>query len=143
MKKILITLLVLLGLACTAVVSCPEDDIPFEVDTYLTEINTDRIDADYMQTRFEKYVRLLNDSTNEAEIYQALADLHKTFATLSRDEQIYANQILVDVQQGNLILESGKSLRDYLNECIARAKNDWIHRFASNFGVDEVKLRRL
>lgn len=121
----------------------PEDDIPYEIDTYLTEINTDRIDADYMQTRFEKYVRLLNDSANEAEIYQALADLHKTFATLSRDEQIYANQILVDVQQGNLILESGKSLRDYLNEYIARAKNDRIHRFASNFGVDEGKLRRL
>ena len=121
----------------------PEDDIPYEIDTYLTEINTDRIDADYMQTRFEKYVRLLNNAANEAEIYQALADLHKTFATLSREEQMYANQILVDVQQGNLILEPGKSLRDYLNEYISRAKNDRIHRFALNFGVDEDKLRRL
>ena len=121
----------------------PEDDIPYEIDTYLTEINTDRIDADYMQTRFEKYIRLLNNAANEAEIYQALADLHKTFATLSREEQMYANQILVDVQQGNLILEPGKSLRDYLNEYISRAKNDRIHRFALNFGVDEDKLRRL
>ena len=40
-------------------------DLPYEIDTYLTEINTDRIDADYMQSRFEKYVRLLNSHAAE------------------------------------------------------------------------------
>ena len=118
-------------------------DIPYEIDTYLTEINTDRIDAEYMQSRFEKYTRLLNSSSDEAEIYKALAELHKSFATLSNVEQLYANQVLIDIQSGNLILDGQHTLRDYLNEYAFRAKNDRIHRFAVNFGVDEAQLRRL
>ena len=120
-----------------------EYDIPYEIDTYLTEINTDRIDAEYMQSRFEKYVRLLNTHADEAEVYKALAELHKSFASLSRNEQLFANQVLMDIQNGTLILDGAKTLRDYLNEYESRAKNDRIHRFAVNFGVDEDKLRRL
>ena len=119
------------------------DDIPYEIDTYLTEINTDRIDAEYMQSRFEKYLRLLNSATDEAEMYKALAELHKSFATLSNTEQIYANQILMDIQTGTLLIDGSRALRDYLNEYAARAKNDRIHRFAVNFGVNEDKLRHL
>ena len=123
--------------------TCHEYDIPYEIDTYLTEINTDRIDAEYMQSRFEKYVRLLNTHADEAEVYKALAELHKSFASLSRNEQLFANQVLKDIQNGTLILDGAKTLRDYLNEYESRAKNDRIHRFAVNFGVDEDKLRRL
>ena len=119
------------------------EDIPYEIDTYLTEINTDRIDAEYMQSRFEKYLRLLNSATDEAEMYKALAELHKSFATLSNTEQIYANQILMDIQTGTLIIDGSRTLRDYLNEYAARAKNDRIHRFAVNFGVNEDTLRHL
>lgn len=118
-------------------------DIPYEIDTYLTEINTDRIDAEYMQSRFEKYLRLLNTASDEAEMYKALAELHKSFATLSNVEQIFANQILIDIQTGALIIDGGRTLRDYLNDYAARAKNDRIHKFALNFGVNEDKLRRL
>ena len=118
-------------------------DIPYEIDTYLTEINTDRIDAEYMQSRFEKYLRLLNSASDEAEMYKALAELHKFFATLSNVEQVFANQILMDIQTGALIIDGSRTLRDYLNDYAARAKNDRIHRFAVNFGVNEDKLRRL
>lgn len=32
------------------------DDIPYEIDSYLTEINTGVIDANYMNSRFKKYI---------------------------------------------------------------------------------------
>lgn len=118
-------------------------DEPYEIDTYLTEINTDRIDADYMQSRFEKYTKLLNAHAAEAEIYQALGELHKSFSALSQKEQRYASQILFDIQSGKLLLDGCHSLRYYLNEYIERDKNDRIHRFSYSLGLDEPMLRVL
>ena len=119
------------------------DDLPYEINTYLTEINTDRIDADYMQSRFEKYIRLLNSHAAEADIYKALAELHKSFATLSRTEQRFASQILIDIQSGDLLLDGNYNLRTYLNEYMEREKNDRIHRLAQAIGLEENSLRRL
>ena len=121
----------------------PEEDLPYDIDTYLTEINTDRIDADYMQSRFEKFLRLLNDQAPQAAMTQALADLHKSFATLTQKEQSIAKQILFDIQSGELMLEDGIQLRDYINEYMEREKNDRIHRLAEAIGADESRLRQL
>ncbi len=118
-------------------------DAPYDIDTYLTEINTDRIDADYMQSRFEKYTKLLNSDANQSEIYQALGELHKSFSTLSQSEQRFASQILFDIQNGSLLLDGKHSLRFYLNEYMERAKNDRIHRLSSRLGADEDALRKM
>ena len=36
------------------------DEIPYPIDGNLTEINTGRIDREYMDSRFEKYLKALN-----------------------------------------------------------------------------------
>ncbi len=118
-------------------------DEPYDIDTYLTEINTDRIDADYMQSRFEKYTKLLNSDADQSEIYQALGELHKSFSTLSQNEQKFANQILFDIQNGSLLLDGKHSLRFYLNDYMEKAKNDRIHRLSSRLGLDEDALRKI
>ncbi len=120
-----------------------DTDQPYEIDTYLTEINTDRIDTDYMQSRFEKYIRLLNSHAVEEEVYKALTELHKSFATLNRIEQRFANQILADIQSGALILGENHDMRSYLNEYMEREKNDRIHRLAESIGLDEDMLRKM
>ncbi|MFR6143441.1 MAG: type I restriction endonuclease subunit R, EcoR124 family [Finegoldia sp.] len=71
----------------------------------------------------------------------ALNELHKSFATLNQEEQKYANIFLHDVQRGDVIVEEGKTLRDYITEYQFKAKNDQIHRFADTIGIDEDKLR--
>lgn len=113
-------------------------DVPYEIDTYLTEINTGVINADYMNSRFRKYLKALQDHEETMEV---LDELHKSFATLTQEEQKYANIFLHDIQNGDVIVEDGKNLRDYITEYMARAKNDQIHRFASAVGVDETELR--
>jgi type I restriction enzyme R subunit len=35
-------------------------DVPFDISGYLTEINTDRIDTDYLNARFDKYLELID-----------------------------------------------------------------------------------
>ena len=72
---------------------------------------------------------------------QAKEELHKTFAALTQEEQKFANIFLHDIERGEVVPESGKTLRDYITEYQTRAKNDQIHRFAQTFGLDEEKLR--
>lgn len=113
-------------------------DVPYEIDTYLTEINTGVIDTNYMNSRFQKYLKALQDGEETAAV---LDELHKSFATLTQVEQKYANIFLHDVQSGDVVVEEGKTLRDYITEYMTRAKNDQIHRFAVATGVDEAELR--
>ena len=116
----------------------PGEDVPYEIDAYLTEINTGVIDADYMNSRFKKYIKALQDGSETAAV---LDELHKSFATLTQEEQKYANIFLHDVQNGDVIVDEGKTLRDYITEYMTRAKNDQIHRFAVALSVDETMLR--
>lgn len=120
------------------------DDVPYDLVGYITEIDTGLIDADYMNSRFEKYLKLLNLEGASAEaVEQAETELHKTFATLSQEEQKYANIFLHDIQRGDVAITEGKTLRDYITEYLSKAKDDQIHRVAVALGVDEVKLRNI
>ena len=120
------------------------DDVPYDLVGYITEIDTGLIDADYMNSRFEKYLKLLNLEGASAEaVEQAETELHKTFATLSQEEQKYANIFLHDIQRGDVAITEGKTLRDYVTEYLSKAKDDQIHRVAVALGVDELKLRTI
>jgi type I restriction enzyme R subunit len=122
-----------------------DGDVPYEIDGYLTEIDTGKIDADYMNSRFEKYLKLVNlDPKPSKELVdQALDGLHKTFATLTQEEQKYAGIFLRDIERGDVIVEAGKTLRDTITEYQAKAKDDQIHRAADIFGLNETKLREM
>lgn len=117
-------------------------EVPYDIDGYLTTIDTDEIDADFMDSRFEKYRKAL-DSGDSQTIENAKKELHTTFATLSQEEQKQANIILHDIQTGDFVMSEGATLRDCINEYIARDKNDQIHNMADTVGIDEQLLRNL
>lgn len=113
-------------------------DVPYEIDTYLTEINTGVIDANYLNSRFKKYMKALHSGE---ELSAVLDELHHSFAALTREEQKFANIFLHDVQSGDITVDEGKTLRVYITAYMAQAKNDQIHRFSTAIGVDEAALR--
>lgn len=120
------------------------DDVPFDLVGYITEIDTGRIDAAYMNSRFEKYLKNLHQAdVTEEQLQASLDELHKSFATLTQDEQKYAEIFLHDVQRGEVVVEDGKTLRDYITEYQYKAKNDQIHSFAVAFGLDEDLLKNM
>ena len=120
------------------------EDIPYDLEGYITEIDTGRIDAEFMNSRFEKYLKCIRSKETPRKLTeQALNELHKSFAALNQEEQKYANIFLHDVQRGDVFIEEGKTFRDYITEYQFRAKNDQIHRFADTIGVDEEKLRNM
>ena len=85
----------------------------------------------------------MQEGASKDAIEQTLNELHKSFASMTQEEQKYANLFLHDVESGNVQVEEGKTLKDYITEYQVNAKNDQIHRFAVAVGVNEDKLRAL
>jgi type I restriction enzyme R subunit len=117
------------------------EDIPYDIDTQISELATGKINTDYMNANFTKYVRSLqaNDPTEEQQ--KILNSLHKSFATLSQEEQAYANVFLTDFLNGDIQLEEGKSFHDYIVEYQTRARDNRTQRFADALGLDAELLR--
>ena len=120
------------------------DDVAYDLVSYITEIDTGVIDSDYMNSRFEKYMKLLQlDGATQESIEQAETELHKTFAMLSQEEQKYADIFLHDIQRGEVQVEVGKTFRDYITEYQSKAKNDQIQKIVTALGVNESMLRNI
>ena len=119
-------------------------DVPYDIDGYLIAIDTEKIDTDYMNSRFVRYLKLLRQQGASADTIQNAKDeLHKTFASLTREEQKFANIFLHDIQSGDVEPEEGQTFRDYVTAYMTRAKDDQIHRVAVLLGLDEDKLRAM
>ncbi|WP_419213450.1 type I restriction endonuclease subunit R [Maribacter sp. X9] len=118
--------------------------VPYEIEGHITEIDTGKIDADYMNSRFAKYLKKLQDEAiSKEEVQQTLNELHKSFASLTQEQQKYANLFLHDVQRGNVKLEAGKTLQDYITLYQYNAKNDQIRKLATVLDLDEARLRSM
>lgn len=117
-------------------------DVPFEIDSYITEVDTGRIDHDFMNSRFDKYCKTLNNG-DPREIESTLNELHKTFASMTQEEQKFANIFIHDIQSGDVKIEANKTFKEYITEYQTREKNEQILSIVENFGVDEAKLRKL
>lgn len=114
-------------------------DVPYEIDTRLTAIDTGLIDYEYLNSRFRKYTRAVAQGAREAE--GLLEELHRSFATLSAEQQRYANMILHEAQMGTLEAPEGKTLMDHIVERQTRAHCNRVHAFAQALGLDEGQLR--
>lgn len=115
------------------------DDIPYDIDGYLTEIDTDVIDADYMNSRFEKYLKTLQDGDADT-IQKTLSELHRSFASLTQEEQKFAEIFLHDIQRGDVVIDSARPLKEYITSYQTQAKNREIDTIVQLLGLDETKL---
>ena len=109
-------------------------DAPYELDGYLTAIDTGPIDTDYMNANFTKWLKALREDSPELE--QASELLHRSFATLSADEQRLAELFLHDVERGDVAVEDGMTLRDYITRYAKREEGERVGRLVDCFGVE-------
>ena len=119
------------------------EDVPYDIQPNLTEIDTGIIDSDYMNSRFDKYVKLFNEDVDQEELENAKKELHKSFASFSQEEQKYANMLLHDIERGDIRIKEGQTFIDYVNQYLYNAKNEEIHQVAVDLGLDEEKLKRI
>ncbi|MFA5501902.1 MAG: HsdR family type I site-specific deoxyribonuclease [Sulfurovaceae bacterium] len=117
-------------------------EIPFEIEGYITEIDTDKIDTDFMNSRFNKYLKTITQG-DANEVEKTLNELHKSFATLSQEEQKYANIFLHDIQNGDIQVDENKTFKEYITQYQANAKNSQITKLIQLFGLDGTKLQEM
>ena len=60
---------------------------------------------------------------------------------MSQEEQTYANLFLTDFMNGEIQLEDGKTLHDYIVEYQTRARDNRTQRFADALGLNVDLLR--
>ena len=121
-----------------------EEEITFSIDPYLTEQNTGMIDYNYMNSRFEKWMKQLEQPGVSQEVLdQTLEELHKSFAFLSQEDQKFANLFLHDVQTGDVSLRPGYTLQDYIVMYSNNEKTEQIRRLCRYFGCSEEIIREL
>ena len=116
------------------------DDVPFDIDGYLTEIDTGRIDTDYMNENFAKWLKKIDEGE---EAKAALELLHGSFASLTQEQQAAAELVIHAAQRGELEVVPGKTLMDYINDFQKKGKDSQVDALVAALGVDEMKLRDL
>lgn len=109
-------------------------EAPYELDGHITEIDTGLIDSDYMNANFEKWLKCLEQ--DDEGLAAAREELHRSFASLSQDDQRFAELFLHDVERGDANLEDGKTLRDYITAYAHKAKNAQVERVVEALGID-------
>ena len=115
------------------------DDVPFDLRSHINEIETDKIDQNYMNARFEKWLKTIGSIEEAA----ALEELHHSFATLSKEDQKFAELFLHDVQSGDIKLDPNLALSDYITTYKQKDANDKVLKVIKGLGLDGDLLRAL
>ena len=115
------------------------DDVPFDLRSHINEIETDKIDQNYMNARFEKWLKTIGGTEEAA----ALEELHHSFATLSKEDQKFAELFLHDVQSGDIKLDSDLALSDYITMYKQKDANDKVLKIIKDLGLDGDLLHAL
>ena len=119
-----------------------DGNAPFDVRSHLTAIHTDRIDSDYMNSRFEKYRRALEQDISLEALRLIEEELHSSFASLTQEQQKYAGLFMNDLHRGELVLEEDIAFTEYITEYEYRAKNKEVRDLAEALGLDIRQLER-
>lgn len=119
------------------------DQVPYDIDVHITHIDTDRIDANYLNAKYTKYLRAIEAGVSQSELDELLSDLHAGFARLSVEDQVFANRWLHDIQSGEADLVPGKTVQDYINDYKLTQQDLEIAQLVRAIGVDPDLLRTI
>ena len=103
-----------------------------------------KIDYNYMNQNFDKFVKVLFDeNSSEDDIKELKASLHKNFASLPKDRQIIAEMVINDFENGDLEIVDGWDFNDYINDYSVSELDKQISEIVDFTGIDESKFRDL
>ncbi|MCA5587120.1 HsdR family type I site-specific deoxyribonuclease [Finegoldia magna] len=103
-----------------------------------------KIDYNYMNENFNKYIKVLGDvDYSEGYTRDLKASLHKNFASLPKERQETAEMIINDLENGDLEIKNGWDFNDYINSYSESELDKQISELVNFTNVDEGKLREL
>ena len=121
-----------------------DDDDVYQLEAYITETGAGTIDAEYINSKFIKFVKNLYTSGPGSEhVKAAQAELHNAFASLNQRDQRTAQRILHDIESGDLRLSPGKTIYDYILDYQKRECDQQVYTLAEATGLNITKLKEL
>lgn len=120
------------------------DDDVYQLEAYITETGAGTIDAEYINSKFIKFVKNLYTSGPGSEhVKAAEAELHNAFASLNQRDQRTAQRILHDIESGDLRLSPGKTIYDYILDYQKRECDQQVYTLSEATGMNITKLKEL
>ena len=119
------------------------DEVRIQVNYHIIE-DSYRIDYDYMDKNFEKFIKVFYDENSSKEDIIRIKDtLHKNFASLPKDRQAIAEMLINDIENGDLRHVYGWTLNDYINDYSVSELDRQIAEVVEFTGLSGEKLREL
>jgi hypothetical protein len=113
----------------------------FDLDTYLSNIDINNIDARYLESHFEQLkVTLMALDVTEDERDLALDMLRKDLGILSETDREIAEFIIAGIRDGSIPVED-KSLQEYIDAYKKDQRDRRIAQIVNDMGCDEDLLR--
>lgn len=120
------------------------DDDVYQLEAYITETGAGTIDANYINSKFIRYIKYLYTTGPDGDMAKATQkELSRVFATLSQRDQRTALTILHDLQTGDLHLSANKTIFDYINEYQKRESDLQVYSLSEATGLAIDKLKAL
>ena len=118
------------------------DDDMYQLEAYITETGAGTIDAEYINSKFIRFVRNLYTTGPGSELVKAAqAELHNAFATLDQRDQRTAQRILHDIESGDLAVSPGKTIYDYIYDYQKRECDQQVFTLSEATGLNLGKLK--
>ncbi len=108
----------------------------YSLDPSLSEIEKEKIDAEYLEHHFRNMIPVLTGGASEDEKLKAISDFEKELAILSMEDQDYARHIISDIKTGLLTVDEKKTLVQYIAERKSGSYDLQVRNLASEYGVD-------
>ena len=120
------------------------DSPPYDIDINLSTQRMDRIDTEYMNERFHRYIHLLDLSeTSQEELEEALNQLHQMFALLSYEQQQIAEMILLDVQSGRFKCPENITFKELITQRLMETTKGYMIKVQNAFGLNIDLLQKI
>ena len=113
----------------------------YDLTASLSEVEKDKIDADYLEQHFKQIVPILMGDFDELEKNMAIDEFSNQLAILSIEDQKYAKIIIDDIKNGKLSV-GDRTLKMLIAEYKTNAENQKIMDFADTYGLDEMILHQ-
>lgn len=120
------------------------DEDVYQLEAYITETGAGTIDAEYINSKFIKFVKnLYTTGPGSEHVKAAQKELHNAFASLDQRDQRTAQRILHDIESGDLRLSPGKTIYDYIIDYQKRECDQQVYTLAEATGINITMLKEL
>ena len=117
----------------------PEESPLESIDGQLN-INSLKIDLDYIESRFKVFLKAVQDKDPEDHQESLLNEIHGYYCLLSREQQAAADYLLAKIKSGEIVVQGNETLENLLEKYLKDQKEEQIDQFVEITGVDKKQL---